>query len=257
MKCPILFYKKFLWLLLVLIGHTAVAQVLIKGTVYDKQARFGMPNVSVLSSSGMGTITDSMGNYAIKVPGNDSVYFSYLGKMTQKFPVKNLPPDQPLDISLPVWVDSLAPVLVRQPNYHQDSLANREEYRKVFDYDPDYLSSPGTGFGMGISLDLLFSARKIRSMEKLKARLEREERDKYVDHRFTKALVRRITGLTPPALDSFMVDYRPTYELLKEFETDYEYYVYIKACSNSFIYGWQKDHPVKPVDSSFRANSSN
>lgn len=257
MRRPIIFCQKLLLLFLVLLCHAAVAQVVIKGTVYDKQARFGVPNVSVLSNSGVGTMTDSLGRYTVKVPGTDSIYFSYLGKATSKFAVKKLQPDEPLDISLPVSVDSLPSVVVRQPSYRMDSLANREEYRKVFDYDGETLNAPSGGFGLGISFDMIFNARKFRDMEKLKARLEWQEKDKYVDHRFTKGLVKRLTGLTSPALDSFMVQYRPTYDMLKSFETDYDYYEYIKGCSSSFVYMWNIDHPgVAARDSTFKVNSS-
>jgi hypothetical protein len=243
MKRTIIFRRKILLLLFVLVCHAGIAQVVIKGTVYDKQARYGVPHVSVLTSSGVGTVTDTLGRYSIKVPNDDSIYFSYLGKMSSKFPVKRLPVDQPLDISLPVSVDSLPSVTVRQPSYRMDSIANRKEYQKVFDYDPVIGSAPGSGFGLGIGLDAIFNTRKFRRMEALKARLEREEREKYVDHRFSKALVRRITGLTTPALDSFMVEYRPGYDVLKTFETDYDYYSYIKSCGFSFIAQWKIKHP--------------
>ena len=254
MKRIIIFLQKILLLLLVLLCREGVAQQVIKGTVYDKQARYGVPQVSVLSSSGIGTMTDSLGHYTLKVPDNDSIYFSYLNKISSKFPVKQIPPDQPFDISLPVSVDMLPSVTVHQPSYHMDSLANRKEYQKVFDYDPNYLGTPGSGFGMGIGFDLIFNARKIKRMERFRARLEREERDKYVDHRFTKALVKRITGLTPPALDSFMVEYRPSYEQLQSFETDYDYYKYIKAFAGYFKNQWYKDHPGEMSDSTFRTN---
>jgi len=257
MKRIITFYAKILWLFPVLLCHTAIAQVVIKGTVYDKQVRYGVRDVSVLSTSGIGTTTDSMGHYSIKVPVADSVYFSYLGKATMKFPVKQLQPDQPLDISLPVSVDLLPSVTVYKPSYRLDSLANREEYRKVFDYDEgQYFNSPGGGFGMGIGLDLIFSARKIRRMEHFKARLEREEQDKYVDHRFNKALVRRITNLTPPLLDSFMVAFRPSYDMLQNFETDYEYYKYIKDAWQYFMYDWKHKHPNEIIDSTSRQDST-
>lgn len=249
MKRTIIFRRQILLLFLILLCRTAIAQVLIKGTVYDKQARYGIPHVSVLSSSGIGTATDTLGHYSIKVPNDDSIYFSYLGKISSKFPVKQMQPDQPFDISLPVSIDVLPSVTVRQPSYRMDSLANRAEYRKVFDYDPEIGSAPGSGFGLGISFDVIFNGKKFRRMEAFKARLEREERDKYVDHRFTKALVKRITNLTSPALDSFMVEYRPSYDVLKTFETDYDYYSYIKSCGYSFIAQWKLNHPD---DSTFR-----
>src|ERR1044071_9386941 len=133
MKRTSIFLRTIFWLFLVLLCHTGFAQVVIKGTVYDKQARYGVPSVSVLSNSGSGTMTDSLGRYNLKVPANDSIYFSYLGKLTAKFPVKNMDPDQPLDISLPVYIDSLPAVTVRQPSYRMDSIAKRNEYRKIFD----------------------------------------------------------------------------------------------------------------------------
>jgi len=250
-------YKTILLLLLVALCGIADAQVVVKGTVYDKQVRVGVPNVSVLSSSGIGTITDSLGRYSIRVPDTDSLYFSYLGKTTSRFVVKLLPPDEQLDISLPVSVDVLPSITVRQPSYRLDSLNNRKEYAKVFDGEPAYMGAPSGGFGLGIGLDLIFNAKKIKRFERFKARLEREERDKYIDHRFTKALVRRITGLTAPALDTFMVQYRPTYEHLKEFETDYEYYEYIKYNGESFQYFWKRDHPNEVADTTSKAASSN
>jgi hypothetical protein len=255
MKRTCLFRGNILLLLLMLLCRTAIAQVVVKGTVYDKLARYGIPHVSVLSTSGIGTATDTLGHYSIKVADADSIYFSYLGKMTSKYPVKQLLPDQPFDISLPVSVDILKTVVVRQPSYHMDSLANRNEYRKVFDYGgPDLGSAPGSGVGLGISFDLIFGARKFKRMEAFKARLEREEREKYVDHRFTKALVKRITHLTSPALDTFMVEYRPDYEQLKSFENDYDYYKYIKTFGEYFISQWNQSHPRVASDSTSGGN---
>jgi hypothetical protein len=243
-----IFRVNILLLFLILLCHISVAQVVIRGTVYDKQARFGVPNVSVLSTSGIGTITDTLGHYSIKVPNSDSIYFSYLGRSTEKFLVNRLPPDQPLDLSLPVSVDMLPSVYVKPPSYHMDSLANRQENKKIFDFESEYLSTPG-GFGVGVSFEAIFNAKKIKRLERFRSFLIRQEQDKYVDHRFSKALVRHITGLTSPALDSFMVEYRPTYETIQGFETDYDYYSYIKSCGQSFIAMWKQEHPFIPGDS--------
>ena len=60
-------------------------------------------------------------------------------------------------------------------------------------------------------------------------RLIQEEEDKYIDHRFTKPLVRKITGLTGtgPVMDDFMKKYRPSYEFAVV-ATDYEFAEYIQ-----------------------------
>jgi hypothetical protein len=134
---------------------------------------------------------------------------------------------------------------MRQRDYQRDSLENRNEYRKVFDYGPEYLSGGSGGVGVGINLDLLFSIKKIIRMEAFKRYLEQDERDKYVTHRFNKALVRKITGLQPPALDTFMIEYRPGYEMLQSFRNEYEYYKYIQDWGKYFSERWKEDHPAQ------------
>ena len=211
-------------------GQTpAHSQIEVKGTVYDKTRYFAMQGVSVLGTSGQGTTTDSVGRYTIRLSATDSIYFSYLGKRTAKFPVKGVVPGFPMDISLAVTIDSLPLVVVRPKLHRYDSLENREEYRKVFEYQPEYLTGNG-----GISLDMLLSGKKNRQMLALQRRLIEEEEDKYVDYRFNKTLVRKITGLQRPALDTFMRIYRPTYEFILNCENDYEFYKYIKDCGIYF-----------------------
>jgi len=106
-------------------------------------------------------------------------------------------------ISQAVNVDSLPLVIVRPRLYRYDSLENREEYRRIFEYQPDYLVGGANG-GVGFNLDMLFNARKNRRMEAFRQRLLWEEREKYVDHRFNRTLVKKITGLQRLALDTFM-----------------------------------------------------
>ena len=214
----------------------------ITGTVFDKTKLFTMPGVSVLSNSGAGTMTDSVGHYRVRLPLDDSIYFSYLGRHTAKIAVRRIARDYPLNMSLAVTVDSLPLVVVKPTPYRYDSLANRDEYRKIFDYSPDYLAG-GSG-GIGLNLDALFNARKIRRTLALQRRLIEEEQDKYVDYRFNRTLVKKITGLQRPLLDSFMRLYRPSYEFIRNCENDYEFYKYIKDCSLHFREAWRRNLPV-------------
>jgi hypothetical protein len=229
-------------------GRAVFAQVDIRGTVYDQTQRFALPSVSVVSSSGGGTMTDSAGRYHLRVAVGDSIQFSYLGRMTSKFPVREIPVGVPFDMALAVAVDSLPAVLVRSPDYRQDSLENRREYRKVFDYEPNYVTNlkagntRRAGFGVGLDLDMLLDPKANRRMLALQQRLEDEEQDKYVDHRWNRAMVRRITGLEPPKLDSFMRQYRPSYEFIKSCETDYEFYKYIREWGKFFNENWRVEH---------------
>lgn len=237
--------KRSLFILLVLLTlacREASAQVEIKGTVYDQSQLFAMPGVSVLSSSGVGTSTDSTGHYRIVLPPGDSIFFSYLGRHTVKIPVKRIARGYPLDMSLAVRVDSLPLVVVRPKAYRYDSAENREEYQKVFDYQPDYVVGGENG-GIGFNLDMLFNAKKNRQTLALQRRLIEEEQDKYVNYRFNRALVRKITGLQRPAIDTFMRLYRPSYQFIKNCENDYQFYKYIKDCGIYFLQLWRQDHP--------------
>jgi hypothetical protein len=229
-------------MILALDSHETYGQEVVKGTVYDRSQLFALPGVSVLGTSGVGTMTDSMGHYSIRLSSRDSIYFSYLGKFTTKFPVKQIPPDYPFDMSLAVRVDSLPLVVIRPKAYRYDSAENRDEYRRVFDYQPEGLVGGASG-GVGFNLDMLFNARKNRQMLSLQRRLVEEERDKYVSYRFNKTIVKKITGLERPALDTFMREYRPSYEFIQNCENDYEFYKYIRDCGLYFSRMWKEDHP--------------
>ena len=60
-----------------------------------------------------------------------------------------------------------------------------------------------------------------------------QEQDKYIDFRYNKGIVKKLTGLKSPALDSFMVKYRPDYYFVQA-RNDLELYQYIwEAVNNS------------------------
>ena len=97
--------------------------------------------------------------------------------------------------------------------------------------------------GMGFDLQELinmFRFRRNRSMLAFQERLLLEEEDKYVDFRFNKALVRRLTLLEPPTLDSFMRLFRPSYDFTKNAD-DYQFRLYIKQAHYRFRYGLPPD----------------
>jgi hypothetical protein len=244
-----LFLRSLLPVLFFLSAGTAFGQVQITGTVYDVSQRFAMIGVSVMGNSGIGTTTDSLGHYSIRLPAHDSIYFSYLGKSTSKFFVGDVPAGQPFDMALQVSIDSLPTAYVRSRNYLTDSLENRKEYAKVFNYQANTLTNmkmtQHAGLGVGLDMDMFFNGKERRRMEAFQTRLEEEEHDKYVDHKFTRAIVKKITGLDTPALDTFMKQYRPTYEFIQSCATEYEFYHYIQEWGKFFNESWKEDHPDK------------
>src|SRR5260221_12147058 len=213
----------------------------IKGIVYDSSRNYPMESVSVLSTSGRGTVTNAEGYYEIEVMEKDSIWFSYLNKANFKFPVLKICNPLAFDISLQVNVPVLKEVKIRPRNYKLDSIQNRIDYAKIFNYRKPGLKTNTSNYGAGVGFDLdeiinVFRFKRNRSMASFHKRLLEEEQDKFIDHRFSKALVRRLTSLTEPALDSFMLMYRPTY-MFTLLAGDYDFQKFIKDSYSRFQRG--------------------
>jgi len=209
----------------------------LKGTVYDSTKTYPVISVSVLTSSGKGAVTDIYGNYEIEVKETDSVWFSYLNKPTVKYAVAKIFDASRFDIALHVNIPMLKEVIVKPRNYKIDSLQNRIDYAKGFDWQKPKLS-PSVNSDGSVGFDLeeiirMFQFRKNKSAESFRERLLAEEREKFIDHRFNKALVLRLTGLVGAERDSFMLRCRPSYEDCL-YASDYDFQVYIKKCYEAY-----------------------
>lgn len=225
------------------------AQVTIRGTVYDRTMINGLPDVTISNTHGAIAISDTLGHYTIKVPKEDTIYFSYLQKKTVAFPVRDIWDTASFNVSIDVVNPALMPVYVSHNSYYMDSLLNRQENRENFDYQKGpalhnmRLMPGGQGLMAGVTLDfdLFFNGNVRRSKELMQKWLTEEEQDNYIDHRFNRTIVRKITGLDSTNLRVFMKTYRPSYESLRSFATDWEFYQYIKDCSKIFLAGQAKD----------------
>lgn len=204
-----------------LLIHQVSAQVTISGTVYDITKRTPIEAVSVISTGGNGTVSDASGKYHISVKETDSIYFSYQNKATPKYAVTAIANTFAFDISIMIKVAELPSIFLKPRSYILDSLQNRKDYARIFNYKKPGLktslnASPG-GVAAGLDLNELigmFNFAKIRRTISFQNRLLQEEQEKYINHRYSKALVRRLTGLTPPELDVFMAKYKPAYQLV-------------------------------------------
>ena len=130
------FRKTILFALLafICIERVSAQQVTIHGTVFNMYKTRPLDGVTVLCSCGRGTTTDSNGNYVIRLDQSDSLRFSYLGRATQMFPVSMMNSTTGFDIALHVNPTELNEVRVAPRNYQMDSLQNRKDYEKIFNY---------------------------------------------------------------------------------------------------------------------------
>lgn len=226
-------YIVSLFLVLIFSAGVAQAQYKVKGYVLDSSRMFPIEAVTVQSTGGKTTSTDTTGRYIIEVAEKDSIWFSYLGKSTPKYPVLKIADVNQFDIALRLKANVMREVRIRNRNYKEDSAQNRKDYAKAFNFRrPTFgsmtsVTSSGAGFDIG-EIIRLFQFRKNKNAERFRERLEQEERDKFVDHRFTKGLVRRLTSITSEEeLSDFMKKYRPTYEFTAG-TSDYDFQFFIK-----------------------------
>ncbi len=236
----------FIYLFFILFYTVAKAQVIqIEGTVYDFNNRLPIEAVSVLCTCGSGTLTDSNGHYSILVTDHDSLFFSYLGKNTMKYPVDTIKYPEAFEIGLHVDAKWLPEVKVQTHNYYMDSVENRRAYAKIFDYKKPGLalnqSTPSTyvpgAVTVGLDLDALinvFRFRRNRQLASFQNRLLKEEADKYIDHRYSIRLVKQLTHLESPELETFMNQYRPEYSILQQMN-DLELGYYIELSYDDYL----------------------
>ena len=226
---------------------TAAYNQTVSGTVSDYFSKKPLDAVTIQTTSGHHAISDSTGKYSISVNRNDSIWFSYLNKQTMKYVVDTITHPQNFDIALYVDARWLPEVRVQTRDYKLDSIENRQTYAKAFNY-----RKPGLRFSQNpttsnyvpgsvtaaLDLDEIINAFRFKRNRQLAAfqqRLIQDEQDKYIDHRYTKYLGKKLTGLDGKELDDFMNFYRPSYEqvlLMNDLELGY----YIEQCYKNYVY---------------------
>ncbi len=225
------------------------AQFILSGTVFDSSKINYVEGVRVVSTGGLFTVTDSMGVYHLKVTEKDSVSFNFRNKPTQKFPIKTIPDPSHFDISLRITVrgkySTLKEVVVYAKSFREDSIENRQTYANIFNYrKPGLQTSTNPDGVVGADVNELINLFRFKRNKRLHAfqkRLEQQEEDHYVNYRFNKTQVRRITQLQGDQLDSFMVRYRPSYEFTSN-ASEMQFNQYILNCLYKYkIYLLQQD----------------
>ena len=195
-----------------------------------------------MTSSGTTAITDSMGRYNIVSTDKDSITFIYQGKPTAKFAVKQITNIGSFDISLHIRINQkykpLKEVKVYSRNFKQDSVENRERYAGIFNYHKPGVKTTTSAYSGSAGMDLdelinVFRFKRNRRLKYMQNRLLEEEQENYINYRFNKSLVRRITKIEGKDLDNFMLLYRPDFEFTQTSNT-VDFYQYIITASYQF-----------------------
>ena len=231
----------FTFILITFFVAPTFSQIVVSGNVLDKSKRNYVENVRVFSTAGKIAITDSVGHYKITVNKTDSIYFVYETKPTQKFAVSTMPNPAEFDVSLHLNIKSryslLQEVVVTTKNYRLDSADNRTTYAEVFKHhkprvETNFVTGGAAGFDAN-ELFNLFRPKYNRRMQKLQRMMIENEEEQYVNYKFNKTYVKRITQIKGNALDTFMVWYRPSYNFITTI-SELEFNQYIINASYQF-----------------------
>lgn len=222
------------------VSLAASGQIIVRGRVMDKTKINLVENVSVYGTNGATSITDSLGRYHIAIGPEDSVYFSYSGRETPKYALNTIPDISQFDIaiekSIPGKYTTLSEVVVVSRSYRQDSVENREQYAKIFNYEKPGIKTTSGGGTAGFDLNELINSFRFKRNKRLRnfqSWLEDLEQERYINYRFNDIYVKRLTGLQKPFLDTFMVWFKPPYELLASLN-EWQLGEYVLEMNNKF-----------------------
>ena len=209
------------WLiLLLLLSFSGSAQTFLTGKVH----KAGSPEILVSVSIQNHTqrkyeLSDEGGNYRIPARDGDMLTFSSVGYAPDTLIVTTalLSADCPVEletriISLPSFrMGSLS-------NYQLDSTARREEYKWIYEHgEQKRLEKERHSDGVGVSLNLFRNAsHEDKDRENLKKRLMNEEEQHYIDYRYSREYISRLTHLKGDSLQKFMEHYRPSYDYARK-----------------------------------------
>lgn len=195
--------------------------VTVRGQVTDTDRQLVLYPATVRNKkTNVRVFTDNGGYYRIPASKGDSILISFLGYLPQTFVVDNSVGEEVRDIRLALQERFLPRVEVsgKWNQYQLDSIARYEDYRPFLETKNrtlvDTEKKTQGGFGLTFSPFTRYS-RKQKDLRKFKELYAKNEIQSYIDYRYSKTFVQRVTGFTGDSLLKFMYKYQPPYDMLR------------------------------------------
>lgn len=214
----------------------------MQGTVTDAATHKPLFPVTVVNTSTQQTtLTDNTGLYVIPANTGDVIAFSYIGYET----VKKTKPLSVLLATVQVTMEAqnyqlqeftLRPGRLTQ--YQRDSAERRSTYRMALERTkPSAIMSPASFLADQFS-------RKSKHLYKFQKDFPRMEQERFIDTRYTAAVVSAVTRLTGDSIGHFMYAYPIPYDFARA-ATDLELKMWIKNNYKAWIKSGVFDTLVK------------
>jgi len=212
----------------------------LHGTVVDKQTGEKVKGAIIRSS--LGTTTSGLtGQFIIPAEAGDTLIVYKHGYQSFRLPVSQINGDFTIQLSKSSILLKEVVISTRRDD-RKDSLANRQEFDKEFNYKPPAVKDIFMGSAprskstlVSLNLGMLYSLiTKKKSKEyRLKQKLLSDEQERFVDRKFNAAVVGGVTGLKGTELNEFLWHYRPSYKFVKT-KSSYDLVLYIKESYKSY-----------------------
>lgn len=194
-------HKKYFLVVLILIAAVpAMAQGLLKGTVYESGSNNRMSNVFIRNNNTKQiTITDNSGNFSIKAETGNLIIFDSPGFISDTLYLIDLAPKKIVMVTKTIALREVSITSTRQ------AFDPHKEYPEIYTKSKVYIMSPTSWF-----------SKEGRDARKLKRYFVTEEQERHVDAVFTRAYVGSIVPLKGRDLEDFMTLYRPSYAFIRD-----------------------------------------
>lgn len=232
-------YSSYLMIIaFLLFSCPGFAQRFLTGKVLKRGSKEFLVSVSIENKTQRRhDLSDERGTFRIQSAQGDMLIFSHVGYQTDTIIVDT----SMLAADYPEYMEPRAQMLRAVEvgslsNYQLDSMARREEYNWVYDHGtPPRLERKRSGDGVGVTMNIFRNASKEdQDREKLKKRLMREEEEHYVDFRYSREYVARLTRLKGDSLQQFMMHFRPTYDYCRK-AANVDILVYVNDSFKKFM----------------------
>ena len=214
-------YSFYFLVLLLACSLHSWGQQFLTGKVFKKNSTEFLISVSIHNITGQRyDLSEENGSYRIQAAPGDHIAFSSVGYVADTVTVTASLLTAEYTVYLDVRAQTLQAVRVGEfSNYQLDSMDRRKEYAWVYDHDntPHVARDRQGADGVGVTLNIFRNSGSAAHQRKdLKKRLEKEEEDYYVDSRYNKDYVSKMTHLKGDSLLQFMRRYRPSYDYCRK-----------------------------------------
>jgi hypothetical protein len=211
------FFRLFLLAGLLAASDLLFAQQMLHGKVYEAETDSVIAAVNIYNTTAkISARSAADGSYSIVAAEGNVIIFSVSGFMADTITVRF---DQLLtqyDATLHRQIISLQGIKVAA-SYQADSLSRRNYYGHIYARQAGITgrNRPADGFGVTLS-PVSFFSKESKQKRILRERLEKQEKENFIDHSFSLPWVKSMTGLSGDSLSLFMYSYRPSYSFCRK-----------------------------------------